>query len=150
MQLPSEKFTIAWFKLAEFVTRKEKERALGIYRLLIHSLPDQAFAAQVEGDLFLAFQDEKAIESYLKAAKMYQEFGNVLQASILYEKLIRLFLKTQPIQKIIFKKVITEYIDCLVTQNNHQKVTKLLSAVQDDAEIFEYTQEVVKNQWEGR
>ena len=41
-------YSVAWFKLAEFVTRKEKERAFGVYRLLSHSIADRAFAAQLE------------------------------------------------------------------------------------------------------
>lgn len=81
----SEKYTIAWFKLAEFVARKERERAFGIYRLLVHSLSDAALAAQLEGDLLLAFQDEKASESYKKAITLYEAAGKHMQAAAVYE-----------------------------------------------------------------
>jgi hypothetical protein len=35
-QTQVDKHTIAWFKIAECVSRGEKERALGVYRLLSH------------------------------------------------------------------------------------------------------------------
>jgi tetratricopeptide (TPR) repeat protein len=89
-QLPSDKYTIAWFKLAEFVRNKEKERALGIYRLLAHSLSDEAFAAQLEGDLLLAFNDDKAYISYAKAARLYEEQGKLTQAVAVYEHILTL------------------------------------------------------------
>lgn len=89
-QLPSDKYTMAWFKLAEFVTRKEKERALGIYRLLVHSLQDEAFALQVEADLLLSFGDAKAIEKYTKAAETYIKSGKYIQAVGIYEHCLAL------------------------------------------------------------
>ena len=55
--LPSDKYNVAWFKLAECVARGEKEKALGVYRLLVHSLDEPAFIRQLEGDLLLAFKD---------------------------------------------------------------------------------------------
>jgi tetratricopeptide (TPR) repeat protein len=90
MQLPSDKYTIAWFKLAEFVGRGEKERALGMYRLLAHSLPDEAFAAQLEGDLLLAFQDERALDSYKRSALKYERTGRLPQAVAVQEHLASL------------------------------------------------------------
>jgi hypothetical protein len=39
---------VAWFKLADLITRKEKEKALNLYRLLSHSFEDRAYALQVE------------------------------------------------------------------------------------------------------
>lgn len=86
--LPAEKSNIAWFKLAEFVTRREKERAMGIYRLLVHSLSDEAFAAQLEGDLLLSFRDEKALECYVKSALLYERYGRAAQAAAVYEQLM--------------------------------------------------------------
>ena len=40
---------------SQCVARKEKERALGVYRLLSHSFDDLAFARQLEGDIFSFF-----------------------------------------------------------------------------------------------
>lgn len=87
-QFPLEKYNVAWFKLAEFVTRKEKERALSVYRLLAHSLPNEAFAAQLEGDLFHAFHDEKALGVYQKAANLYEISGQIAHAALMYEKML--------------------------------------------------------------
>jgi tetratricopeptide (TPR) repeat protein len=89
-QFPSDKYTIAWFKLAEFVVRGEKERALGMYRLLVHSLPDAAFAAQLEGDLLLAFHDERALDAYNRSALSYEQASKLLQAAAIYEHLMHL------------------------------------------------------------
>jgi tetratricopeptide (TPR) repeat protein len=87
VQLSSDRYNLAWFKLAEFVVRKEKERALGMYRLLIHSLPDEAFSAQLEGDLLLAFNDDKAHDAYLRAARFYEDENRLAHAVAIYEHL---------------------------------------------------------------
>ena len=90
-QLPSDKYNIAWFKLAEFVARGEKERALGIYRLLIHSFNDKALAAQLAGDLFLAFNDRpEAHIRYCHAAELYVLDGRLRQAAAVFEHVIAL------------------------------------------------------------
>lgn len=90
-QLQSGKYNVAWFKLAEFVSRKEKERALGIYRLLAYSLPDEGLARQLEGDLLLSFDDEKAAEAYVKAALLYERSGKLIHAAAVYEHLVSLY-----------------------------------------------------------
>ena len=84
-QFQANKFNVAWFKLAEFVGRKEKERALGVYRLLVHSLPEESLAAQLEGDLLLAFNDIKALECYVRAAGLYERDGKIIQAIAIRE-----------------------------------------------------------------
>jgi len=82
------KYNIAWFKLAECVSRREKERALGVYRLLSHSFGDQAYAQQLEADLLLAFKDQKnAIEKYKQAAICYKKEGRKFEAAAVYEHL---------------------------------------------------------------
>lgn len=86
-QMSSDKFNVAWFKLAEFVIRKEKERALYIFRLLVHSLNDAALIAQLEGDLLLSFNDEKAVDCYIKAAHLYEKSNRIMQAAAIYEHL---------------------------------------------------------------
>lgn len=82
-----EKYTVAWFKLAEFVWRKEKERALGLYKLLAHSLHDTALIAQLEGDLLLAFNDKKGLYAYERAAMLYEKQERFACAIALYEVL---------------------------------------------------------------
>jgi len=87
IQIQPGKSSVAWFKLAEFVGRKEKEKALGIYRLLMHYLSDEAIAAQLEGDLLFSFADEKAIDCYTRAALLYEKQDRLLEAVSLYELL---------------------------------------------------------------
>lgn len=87
-QLPSDKYNVAWFKLAEFVVRGEKERALGLYRLLVHSFDDKALAYQLEGDLLLAFKDSIAAqEKYNSAAQVYKAGGRLIESAAVYEHL---------------------------------------------------------------
>lgn len=88
--VPSEKYNIAWFKLSECVARGEKERALGVYKLLSHSIDDAAFAAQLEGDLLLAFEDDGAVEKYCTAAKLYKKKQRFVEAAAVYEHLVTL------------------------------------------------------------
>lgn len=78
---------VAWFKLAEFVSRGEKERTLSMYRLLAHSFDDPALIKQLEGDLLLTFKDEAGYNSYEDAARLYLANNRVLQAIALYEYL---------------------------------------------------------------
>jgi hypothetical protein len=86
--IPNDKYTIAWFKLAECVAKGEKEKAFGVYRLLMHSLDDQAYSYQLEGDLFHAFNDTRYIEKYSHAAQTYFIQNRFKEASLLYSELI--------------------------------------------------------------
>ncbi len=88
--MPSEKYNIAWFKLAEFVARGEKERALALYRLLVHAFDDKALAFQLEGDLLLSFNDSIASERYSIAAQIYYKEGRLIEAAAVYEHLVTL------------------------------------------------------------
>jgi hypothetical protein len=94
------KRSLAWFKLTEFVVRGEKERALGIYRLLALSIDNKAFAQQLEGDLLLAFDDPVAEEKYLAAAQLYLEAHQPAIASTIYEHLINLISGSPDSQEI--------------------------------------------------
>ena len=98
-QIPSEKLSIAWFKLADCVSRGEKERALGVYRLLAHSLNDDALVAQLKGDIFMCFDDkENAIEQYTLAADLYERNGKLFHSVAMYEQLLLLSPKTELFQ----------------------------------------------------
>jgi len=88
--LPSDKYNVAWFKLAECVSRGEKEKALGVYRLLVHSLDDPALARQLEGDILWSFKDSNASEKYAAAAELYQKNKRPHEAAAVYEHLITL------------------------------------------------------------
>ena len=83
--LSSGSHNIAWFKLADIVSRGEKERALSVYKLLMHSIADQAFAYQLEGDILLAFDDNAAIDRYHCAANLYKKHRNYQKAIAVYE-----------------------------------------------------------------
>ncbi|MGE0010228.1 MAG: hypothetical protein AB7F19_06865 [Candidatus Babeliales bacterium] len=87
-QQPSDNYSVAWFKLAEFVSRGEKVRAMGLYRLLAHSLDDQALILQLEGDLLRSFDDANAIERYEHAALAYKASGRYMEAVSIYEHLM--------------------------------------------------------------
>lgn len=89
-QVVSEKYNVAWFKLADCIARGEKEKALGVYRLLSHSLDDKALACQLHADILLSFNDEQAEAMYKKAADMYKEQEHYLQAAAVYEHLVTL------------------------------------------------------------
>ena len=83
-----EKYNIAWFKLAECVSRGDKERALGVYRLLSHSLHNDAFRDQLEGDIWLAFGElDNAIACYREAAHKYRVNNQPLESAALFEQL---------------------------------------------------------------
>lgn len=88
MKQSSDKYNIAWFKLAEFVARGEKERALGIYRLLTHSFVDQALALQLEADILQSFNDGSSVDRYRQAAVMYEQQERYVESATLYEHII--------------------------------------------------------------
>ncbi len=110
----SDKHTIAWFKIAEYISRGEKERALGVYRLLSHSLDDAAYAKQLEGDILLSCNDQSAaITRYKDAALLYQKNNRLLQAAAIYEHLLLLFeedqLQLARLQLIDFYAILINY-----------------------------------------
>ncbi len=101
-QLSTDKYQIAWFKLSEFIRRKQKERALGMYKLLMHSVEDDAFAKQVEADLLHFFEESSAINAYIEAAQMYQKKNKLAQATAIYEHLVLLQPKNSQFIKKLF------------------------------------------------
>jgi tetratricopeptide (TPR) repeat protein len=89
--VPQDKYNVAWFTLAECVSRGEKVRALGVYRLLSHSIEDIAFRRQLEADILLSFQDnDEAVAKYKEAANLYKKSGKYLEAVAVYEHLKQL------------------------------------------------------------
>lgn len=81
---------VAWFKLADLITRKEKEKALILYRLLSHSFDDKAYALQVEGDILWSLEDEVALDKYRQAAYLYKKEKKLVAATAVYEHLLTL------------------------------------------------------------
>jgi hypothetical protein len=89
-QSQSNKYSVAWFKIADFVTRGQKERALGLHRLLAHSIGDNALNLQLEGDILLSCNDNRALEKYQAAALYYQKEERLCQALAIYEHILLL------------------------------------------------------------
>lgn len=143
-QLQSGKYSIAWFKLAEFVVRKEKERALSIYRLLAHSLHDDALSCQLEGDLLLSFNDTvKALDLYIRAAQLYEANQRFMQAAAVYEHIITLMADQQLAIEYIFKLV-----ELYVKINNTIKITTALFILADTLikdDLFDQLEQILHN-----
>lgn len=89
-QAPSEKYSVAWFKLSECIAKGERERALGLYRLLAHSLDNKALAKQLEADILMLFGDTLAHEKYQEAALLFAAQQKYHEAAALYEHLVTL------------------------------------------------------------
>lgn len=85
--VPNDKYTVAWFKLAECVAKGEKEKAFGVCKLLQYSFDDAAYALQLEADLLYAFQDVQALDKYEQAAQIYFTQQRYKEAAALYEDL---------------------------------------------------------------
>lgn len=89
-QAPSEKYSVAWFKLSECIAKGERERALGLYRLLAHSLDNKALAKQLEADILMLFKDTLAHDKYQEAALLFASQKKWHEAAALYEHLVTL------------------------------------------------------------
>ena len=137
--IPNDKYTIAWFKLAECVSKGEKEKAFGVYRLLMHSFDDQAYAYQLEGDLLGAFQDQRAIEKYAHAAQLYVQNNRFKEAAIMYEELI--FMMPQ---EITYTK---RFIELYNTNKNKDLVLKKITGISlsfIEKKMYYHTMQIVE------
>jgi tetratricopeptide (TPR) repeat protein len=121
-QISADKYTVAWFRLAECVSRGEKERALGVYRLLSHSIDDHALVIQLEGDILLSFNDDNAIEKYQIASALYKKDNRFLQAVALYEHLVSL----KPHHIPFYQELIDLYALCNMQDNQLHAQGRLL------------------------
>jgi len=101
-----ESSCIAWFKLAELITRREKEKALSLYRLLAHSFEDKAYVLQIEGDILWSLEDNQALEKYQQAAFLYKKEKNIINAIAIYEHLLIL----QPLNYDYLSTLIISYV----------------------------------------
>lgn len=137
-QRASEKYTVAWFKLADCIARGEKERALGVYRLLSHSLDNPALACQLHADILLSFEDTAAIDKYRQAAQMHIDAGEVLQAAAIYEhlrdlqpesseyrlKLIELYQQLSILSKLT--EYVIEFVSFLLARDEWQRAIEIV------------------------
>lgn len=151
-QMQSDKHTIAWFKIAECVSRGEKERALGVYRLLSHSFNDNAVARQLEADIHLCFgEQEIAIALYRHAIELYQKSDRFLEAVAICEHLLvmrpdDLLLRREAIKLYILLGIVSKIrihickaLDDIFTTNNQQCLQELLAVLRAHSdELYEY------------
>ncbi len=132
-QMQSNKNSIAWFKIAECVSRGEKERALGVYRLLSHSFNDDAVARQLEGDIYLSFNEyDAAVLLYRQAMDLYQKSNRIFEAAAVCEHLITL----SPDDSGLRKEVIKFYISL----DNISLVKKHICKAFEDGRMVESQQ----------
>lgn len=121
--LASESYNVAWFKLADFVARGEKERALSVHRLLMHSVQDEAITYQLEGDILLAFDDDMALDRYHVAANLYKKAGKMKQAVSVYEH-VCLFKEDERILEALFSLYIL-FHDEIAALNTFSRLARL-------------------------
>lgn len=125
-QTQFDKHTIAWFKIADCVSRGEKERALGVYRLLSHSFNDNAVARQLEADIYLSFgENDQAITLYQQAMEGYIKSQRFLEAASVGEHLVVL----QPDETSLHRKLIQLYLALGM-------VTKVQAHIQALVDVF--------------
>ena len=127
---PSEHQTsVAWFKLSELVARGERERAFSIFRLLTHALNDDAYATQLKGDLWYAFNEyDRAREAYYSAIAWYDFSERPYQAAFMHERLamiehdslaLRITMITR-FAELSYNKHVTRYMNELFTLAHQQ------------------------------
>lgn len=145
-----EKYNLAWFKLAECVSRGEKERALGVYRLLSHSVGDDALSTQLYADILLSFDDKDgAIEKYLQAAELYKKDCKLIEAIAVYEHLLFLQQNCQDhvvelcclYFKLNLEFKVIEHLDKLISKkmNNGLNLNYFLDKLKvKDEDIYNY------------
>ena len=158
-QTSPDKYNVAWFKLAEFVSRGEKERALALYRLLAHALDDQAFARQLEGDILLAFNDETAYDRYGNAARLYIQQGRSSEAAAVYEHMVTLEPTTNEHllhlvdlhKQFINNRRITEItqhlLRCMVDKREFERASWLLQQLDDHTGAFAQVHQELVQAW---
>ena len=132
--LASQSYNIAWFKLADFVARGEKERALSVHRLLMHSVPEAALTYQLEGDILLAFDDDAALDRYHIAANLYKKSAKFQQAISVYEH-VSLFKEDEKIfEALLDIYVVTKHKSG--TLETFSRVAKLLLQKQKNESLI--------------
>lgn len=121
----SDTYSVAWFKLADCIARGEKERALGVFRLLSHSFDDSALACQLYGDILKSFGDPAAAQKYAEAAVLYRERKRWIEAAAVYEHLIAI----EPENHDVRKQLIELYQQLNIRSKVMQYVSLLVNAL---------------------
>ncbi len=133
-QTQGDKHTIAWFKIAECVSRGEKERAFGVYRLLSHSFNDNAIARQLEADIYCSFGEiEQAIALYQQAMECYAKSDRFLEAAAIGEHLIHL----RPADMVLYRKMIQLYISLVMVAKVRSHLYSLIDLLAQKQQWYE-------------
>lgn len=112
--------SLAWYKLAELITRGEKEKVLNFYRLLSHSFAERAYALQVEGDILWAFADKGSLEKYEQAVYLYQRDNKLPEAIALCEHMLQLEpTRIATIMTLLFLTIATDSVERFETHWKH-------------------------------
>ena len=133
--------TVAWFKLAELVSRGEKEKALTLYRLLSHSFEERAYALQLEGDLLWSFGDTSAVDRYKSAAALYKKDQKVASAIAIYEHLLML----QPKKHEHLATLVTLYSSLKWSEKFKESFDLLLDLLENHEVSQELVQQVIED-----
>ncbi len=149
--------SVAWFKLAELIARKEREKALNVYRLLSHSLQDRAYALQLEGDILWALDDKGASERYKQAAYLYQKDKRWVEAIALYEQLLAIEQSNDSILATLipcyamanWHEIFQDRIKqlCALVENRRISEQQFIKIMHDITATVEETTDHKKQQW---
>ncbi len=149
--------SVAWFKLAELIARKEREKALNVYRLLSHSLQDRAYALQLEGDILWSLDDRGAIERYKQAAYLYQKDKRWIEAIAIYENLLTIEQSKNDVWATLipcyamanWHEIFQDRIKQLCTLLHDQRVSdsQFIKIIQDIIAAIQETEDHGKQQW---
>jgi tetratricopeptide (TPR) repeat protein len=149
--------SIAWFKLAELIARKEREKALSVYRLLAHSLQDRAYALQLEGDILWSLEDNGSFERYKQAAYLYQKDKRWIEAIAIYENLLLIGQNNNAVLATLIPcyamanlpEVFQGHIKQLCTHLENQSVTEqqFIKIMHDIMTTIQDTMDHGKQQW---
>ncbi|OGB86186.1 hypothetical protein A3J41_03275 [candidate division TM6 bacterium RIFCSPHIGHO2_12_FULL_38_8] len=140
--LASQTSNIAWFKLADFVARGEKERALSVLRLLMHSVSDEALTYQLEGDILLSFNDDLALDRYRTAAHLYQKLGKFQQAISIYHRTLMLKEQEKTLQALLTIYLTTQ--QKIGIAHSFSKLAKLLLEKENGDYLITYTHNIAE------
>lgn len=86
MEMTANQYALSWQKLIELIIFKQKAEALGLAKLLGHTMGDRIGALQLQADIYSIFNEtEKAIALYIKVSELYAKVSKQQQSSIIVE-----------------------------------------------------------------
>lgn len=143
--------TVAWYKLADLIARREREKALNVYRLLSHSFEDRAYALQLEGDILDSFNDSQAYEKYQQAAFLYKKEARWINAICVCEHILFINCRNVELQGVLlglyakvawkdkFQDLLATLLSlCSTGKIDKENVSQALEGVIEDAKSGEY------------